>query len=152
VPVRVREPLTHAIDAQRAHGLDQVALVPEQVAAQPHAQLRKAREQRHAGLALELANGAGHALGGPQSKEHVHVVLPDDELGQLEVPLVARLANERLQRLDVAILEHGPAPARVPRDEVVELAAIHGLPVLRERLLHLGGQFDFHGTSSCGDR
>src|SRR5262245_23921962 len=80
------------------------------------------------------------------------MVGPGPELDPPDPPLPARCAHERLDRRELPILEDRSPPRGAPRDQVVELAAIEGLPTFEQRVTDGGSQLRFHDEhSSCGD-
>jgi hypothetical protein len=62
------------------------------------------------------------------------MILPGTHFEECGPTFLALAANQILETADVPVLQHRLAPARSPRDEVVELASIHRLPAAGEFL------------------
>ena len=69
-----------------------------------------------------------------------------DDVEEGHVALTGALLDQLLQSLDVTVAKYRSPSARAPRDEVVQLAPVDGLPPPSQRRFDLGSQFAFHDT------
>src|SRR5262249_4964380 len=108
------------------------------------------RQQREPGRALDLAHRSRDALRWAQPEQHVHVLGRHRDLEQSEPALLASALDQSAECTGVALLEHWPAPPRAPCDQVMELAAVYGLPPPQQLLPHFGSQRILHGRPPAG--